>query len=143
MILRQQFDSSPKINSSLFRGQMDLLFSCLLACALLHFIVLDIGRQKGKKFKIFLAHLSQNEFRERVGKDGGWSRLRKRCWIILTSELLTWNRWVRNDGRRKFGHTEERKSEMRLMDWIISLSPNLYVEVLTHSISDCDRIFGG
>ena len=52
-------------------------------------------------------------------------------------------RWVRSDGRRKFGHTEERKSEVRLMDWIISLSPNLYVEVLTLSISDCDCIFGG
>ena len=80
---------------------------------------------------------------ERVGKDGGWSRLRKGCCIILTSELLMEKRWVRSDGRRKFGHIEERKSEVRLMDWIISLSLNLYVEILTLSISYCDCIFGG
>ena len=70
--------------------------------------------KKRKKFKFFfLVLLSQNEFRE--SRERWWMKQAEERVLLLTSELFMEKRWVRSDGRRKFGHIEERKSEVRLM----------------------------
>ena len=114
VILRQHFDSNPQINGSLFRGQMDLLFSCLLAYYFFISLFLILEGKKGKKFKCsFSELLSQNEFRE--SRERWWMKQAEERVLYYTYQWVAYGKemgqkwWQKkiwtHRGKKKWGET--------------------------------------